>query len=339
MASPETLSQAADLLIDDYRGFFGNKGAFEVHRQPLIAHHDPTIHFTNSTTSVMKPYIEAALPLESCTYLTQPAMGAQGIGFWLSDRKLGPFSSYFTSLGSIYPEDDSDIALQDMLALALDIWDLDPKRLHVEVHSSDRDLGELLSNAKVEAYIFDDNMARFRHRYGLAETSGRNINLCFKKNDGTIRQLGSLTHIMCLPSKTNLWEVSFDSTPVLESQLNLEHPILSLPISARIRDILGHSDESLVASDCAAVASALLLEGLEPTSRGKSGILRKFFKEYVLLMQAEGGTQEDTTDVLLQAIDTEVASRTHLSDESTCSINHGKAELIAIKWVELLSKT
>ena len=89
----------------------------------LVANHDPTLRFTNSTTSVMKPYIlDPKLSLDSTMCLIQPAMGAQGIHAWRDRRYLGPYASYFHSMGILYPASKGEEAAKGMASLATRVW-------------------------------------------------------------------------------------------------------------------------------------------------------------------------------------------------------------------------
>lgn len=331
MANQEAINTQ---IIEDYRVFYAAQLAEEVYRVPLIAHHDPSIYFTNSTTSVMKPFLSGQCSLEHSAYLTQPAMGSQGILAWQKDHELGPYSSYFISLGSLYRSDLGSLAITDMVSMSCDVWGLSSEKLHFEALDEDNDITEVLSETSIPVRLSTNDTALYRHTYGMKEVHGRNANLVFEDENGTTRQIGNFTRI---ESETEnpliLWEISFDSTPILACINQYDHPIDSLPASQYIKQLVEPSDNALVITDCVTIASNLALEGLEPRSRGKAGIMRKFFKEYVMLMTREGHDYEIVTDLLLTTMRCELSAREALSPEVTESTDYEGAQIIAQNWV------
>lgn len=321
-------------LVERYREFYEEQPTTELTRVPLVAHHDPTIYFTNSTTSVMKQYLRGEDHLRHSVYLTQPAMGSQGIQAWQRERRLGPYSSSFLSLGSLYRGDLGGEASQDMTNITSEAWGLESDRLHFVVDERDTDILATLDAYGLKTTVHATSDGLFRHSYGIEGVGGRNANLTYKNKDGTENLLGNLTLIESTrDTNPRFWEVSFDSTPVLATLHKLSHAILTLTASDIVHSHVPESTESLVAADAATVTALLLLEGMEPRSRGKSGLLRKFFKEYVTLVSDEIESPTEITDIITEVASSELTIRKCLSPEASESTNIEVATMIASEWV------
>lgn len=84
-------------LIGQFRDFYsGVDGAVEIPFVSLVSSHDPSIRFTNSTTSVMKPLLKSPLASNETVFLAQPALGSQGLDYWVQNKKFGRFASYLS---------------------------------------------------------------------------------------------------------------------------------------------------------------------------------------------------------------------------------------------------
>jgi hypothetical protein len=302
-----------------FRGYQLGTGTIEEQRVSLISRHDPSITFTNSTTSVMKPYISGdRLIPESGIFLSQPAMGSQGIRGWLKDGIISPYSSYFISYGVLYPHNKLLEAVTNLSDLALQAWGLTPEDLRLHYHADDAILEDALSAAVGSIMVVSENSSimPFRHSYGMPDVTGKNTNLQILVNEGTYRDIGNLTLILN-GEQPLAWEVSFDSSPVVAAMANRAHVIAATPMAACITKFNEGSmtHEELVAVDCLNVCTALALEGMQPRSRGASGIMRKFFKTYVSTMQLVGHTLPETRSAAEENIIIESESRRHLSPE------------------------
>lgn len=265
--------------INGFRRHFSRMpSSIELPAVSLVSNHDETIRFTNSTTSVMKSLLLGHSELEADrTFLVQPAMGSQGIIAWTKRQHLGRYASYFHSMGAIYPTEMGLEACTEMTQIASK-WEFDEEDLYFKVSQRDNDLVSLVDNLGIR-YEIDDSAdtSVFSHTYGSKHLSGRNANLYLSGNANT---LGSLTLIE-RDDIAAAFEVSFDSTPVVARLNGLEHPIDAYPIHD-----MGVDDIELnrVAVDCAMISGVLALEGLVPSSKGKNGTLRKFFRTYVELV-------------------------------------------------------
>ena len=297
-------------VIDEFRRFYSHDsaGTIEVPSETLVSHHDPTIRFTNSTTSVMKPYLTREHQLGGVAYMAQPAMGQQGLYYWQRDGVFGPYASYFASLGALYGQESHGFqALLDMQAIA-ERWGIAPSRLTFSVHESDSDLVPVIDSSGIAYTVDTGDLDAYRHTYGLEGVAGRNANLLAPTRTGTLRTLGNLTLIHA-SNEVLGYEVSFDSTTATALAVGMSHPVQS-----HAQSELGGTDAHIAAVDTLSVSAALLAEGLAPVSKGRAGVLRKFMLEYVRLSREELGLGVDaTSDALNDAIDEEGRFRSHLT--------------------------
>jgi hypothetical protein len=293
--------EAWERTINSFRHFYEvGRNSAEVAPVSIVAHHDDSLRFTNSTTSVMKPYLfqPETLPADR-TYLVQPAMGSQGILAWRNREHIGAYASYFHSMGTLYPYELGQEAINEMTEIVTQVWGFKSDEIVFAISQRDTDIKMLLDIVGVDYSIDqDDDTSSFEHQYGHRDIVGRTANICILVN-GKPTYLGDLTLIEH-DDKPVAWEISFDSTNVIARQKGLQHPIDAYTHQCALK----HTGSGRIAADALLVSSVLALEGLQPSSRGKNGILRKFFQTYVELV-APIYTVTDTIDRLVVAAETE----------------------------------
>jgi len=333
MASFEELNiKRADQLelIDQFREYYLNDKdeTLELKSETLVSHHDPTIRFTNSTTSVMKPYLERDGQTEQTIFLAQPAMGQQGLYYWQKDGTFGPYASYFASLGALYPSNSGGRMTGIDMQRIVEIWGLPPSSLRLSVHESDQDLVPILEESDIPISVESDNLSSFRHTYGIEGVGGRNANLLTKNFDGVFRTLGNLTLIHAGEDVLG-YEVSFDSTTATSLVKNLPHPV-----QAHTSQHEKVSDREIAYVDMLSVSAALLAEGMMPVSKGRAGVLRKFMLEYARLSVDELKiSSQETSERLVDAVRQEVLLRAHMSESSTRVLSPA-SEVDIDRWVK-----
>ncbi|MFZ3010092.1 MAG: hypothetical protein WA030_03690 [Candidatus Microsaccharimonas sp.] len=337
MASNEEINLRRDTqesVINDFRDYYSAKSdTRELASESLVSHHDPSIRFTNSTTSVMKPLLLEPSALDQVTYLAQPAMGQQGLFYWQRDHVFGPYASYFASLGALYPTEQQEQSLVDMIAIAKQ-WCIEDDQLALAVHESDEDLAEFADNASIPIRIGSDE-DDFRHSYGLETIIGRNLNLEMRDRSHTLRTLGNLTLIQTIEGQPLSYEVSFDSTTATSFAHKLAHPVFA---HYQLSDETGNG-ESLATSDTLSVTAALLVEGLTPVSKGRSGTLRKFMLEYIRLAKnLYGATNTEITNTLKQASHEEIVFRERVSPARRSDASYAVAKETIDQWADPLSQ-
>lgn len=328
MAAATSLERFETPIIASFREYYGeDRTAKELAFVSLISYHDPTIRFTNSTTSVMKPLLEKPFDDEGIVYLAQPAIGTQGLNYWKSSRLFGPYASYFVSLGALYPVGTEGRAIRDALALPA-TWGDGTKNIDIEVHEDDNDLAGLAYDAH-DRVVKKSEIDAFRHAYGIEGLVGRNMNLAASDAAGFRHILGNITKIT-LNTTPIAWEVSFDSPTVAAVMRDLRHAV-----EAHTTTSLDHlTNAKIAATDFEAVIAPLFLEGLEPKSRGRGGILRQFLTEYVALCQDRAPSDRSIATKILEVCKVELAMRDSLGRPAASNeFSYENALHIIDKWL------
>lgn len=263
-------------IISEFRKHFQAKHcSVELPYVSLVSNHDPTIRFTNSTTSPMKPYLLSPITDNSTLFMTQPAMGTQGLRHWNDNGCFGIYSSYFVSLGVLNSPEKITECLEDAEEIVVSRWGIPRNKLTLEIFDGDGDLLRAALSTWGEA-VCSNNLEEFRHKYGVEELSGKNINLVTSDDLGNRIILGNITMIY-YGNQPTACEVSFDSTTVTAVKNGLSHPVEGHLIYGQERP---YDVDSLALIDFSSVIAALALEGLEPKSKGRGGVMRRFVKSF-----------------------------------------------------------
>lgn len=328
MADTTSLERYETPVIASFRDYYRNTHtAQELEFVSLVSSHDPTIRFTNSTTSVMKPFLEEPLESNTILYMAQPAMGTQGLSYWKNNRMFGPYASYFISLGSLYPVGGEDDVIHDAFGLPRN-WGYDGDAISLEVYEGDQDLMELAHSGHGNV-VKKSEIDLFRHKYGIEGLIGRNINLVASDATGFRHILGNITEISRNNSQT-AWEISFDSTTATAVVRGLRHAV-----EAHASVALNYTTAlEIAAADFVTVIAPLFLEGLEPRSRGRGGILRQFLAEYTSLSIGSEASKKVVADRVLEVCEAELVMRNALSrPAATNAFSYENALRIADKWL------
>lgn len=266
------------ILIEHFRKFFKSKGFIEKECKSLISKHDSTLRFTNSTTSVLKPYLLGTEPI-SDMFLIQPAMGLQGINEWTKNNYLGLYSSYFYSMGTLSSYDKLQRSFCIMMEFLNQIDGNLCDNIYISVYMKDIEFINIIRGTKFFSKVYlDENPTHYVHFYGNDILSGRNINIFLKTKD-KIQEIGTLSIIEKNQEPVAV-EISFDSPLLLCGINQLVHPILTLPAGGILNTNEVHLDEELVLCDSLNLSIALLLDGLKVQSRGRGGNLKKIINIY-----------------------------------------------------------
>lgn len=265
-------------IIEDFYIFFKIKKFCEIEPVSIISRHDKSIRFTNSTTSVMKPLFLNKNGIRNKYFLVQPAMGTQGLMYRMKKSYIGKYSSYFVSLGCIYPLDSINEAFLDCVNI-LEKFGFKLDEYEIEIYHKDKDLIKICSLLNFNYKINTNDSKPFRHKYGLENIFGRNIQVKSKSNEY------ELACITIIEEKNNSIAVEFsmDSTQVIAARDKSLHSILTLDHDLIKRDEFTKDNYKNVLTlvDSCNIVSILMSEGLKPVSRGRSGILRNFLKEAI----------------------------------------------------------
>ncbi len=101
--SPRALDPVRDtsLVIEEFRRACLARGYVEHARTSLVSRHDPSIRFTNSTISVLKPLVEPRVTERR--FLIQPALRLRNLSHVRRTGQMSPFGCYFMAFGAVVP--------------------------------------------------------------------------------------------------------------------------------------------------------------------------------------------------------------------------------------------
>lgn len=298
------------ILLEYFRQFFTSKGFIEKKCESLISKHDPTLRFTNSTTSVLKTYLLGTAPIIDMV-LIQPAMGLQGINEWSKNNYLGEYSSYFYSMGTLSSYDKLEKSFCMMMEFLDQTVDNLCDKLYISAYHKDIEFINTIMKTEYSSNLYlDEKPISYIHFYGNDMLSGKNINIFLRSNE-RIQEIGTLSIIekKHVPMAV---EISFDLPLLLCGIKQLAHPILTLPAGG----LLGtkkYLDEELVLCDSLNLSIALLLDGLKIRSRGRGGNLKKIINVY------RQSANKLSSNKLLNASDIQLVLDAELSIKNHCN--------------------
>lgn len=301
------LSQVVDASLEVASAFRTACEAFahrEERRRPLVSKHDPTIRFTNSTISVLKPYLDA--PVVDKKFLLQPAMRLRNLDHYRRTGEVSPFGCYFVALGTLVPASAGQSSLELAEHFLTRGVGVPPERLRLRVSSEDEDLMALATGASVEVEIDGYEKRRYRHSFGNPGLAGRNINLAVLV--GTeLRDVGNLIAIEQDQVVRGV-ELAFGINNLITCRDQLDHPLLaSTGVAAHHRGF-----RSLMAADALSSSIALALDGLLPSSRGRGGR----FRELVGIVKALAPNDQALGAAIVDGLDAECEIRQRISPPS-----------------------
>jgi alanyl-tRNA synthetase len=266
-------------ITDMFREFYGEKGYIEIKRRSLVSRHDLSIRFTNSTTSVMKPYFTDGRKLDEKIMLIQPALGFQGINYWEREKGIGCFSSYFFSFGVMCEFTNLEELVSNSIEFFADVLRIDMCNFFVQLTVKDIQLCDIFKQKDVNVCkdLFQDKY--YLHQFGIDGVIGKTACYTIFNND-EYRYIGSIIIIEQQGVPIAI-EHSFDSTLFLAALKRNGHPVLEMSGAKECYEEMFKTmpyEERLVLIDFLNVYVVLKMEGLNPSSRGRGGNLRKIIK-------------------------------------------------------------
>lgn len=266
-------------IIEVFRSHCRNTDHSEDLRQPIVSRHDPSIRFTNSTISVLKPYL-ASDYVRKRVFLIQPAIRLRNLDHYLKSGQMSSFGCYFVAFGSLLPMTDCPLAMELVRDFLLDIG-LEATRLTLRVSSRDGDLYELAAASGLDIEVDGYEQARYRHRFGIDGLSGRNLNYAVSVRDKW-QDVGNLIIIERHGTPIGV-EIAFGINNLIACRDSLSHPVYATPGV----EILSWGHHQDIAIDAAGSVIALALDGLRPVARGRGGRMRQFLRILVNTANAD----------------------------------------------------
>ncbi|GAA0772405.1 hypothetical protein GCM10008908_18600 [Clostridium subterminale] len=310
-------TQITTLLINKFREHFIKAGLREEYSKSIISHHDKSIRFTNSTTSVLKKYLSGSKIPGDGVFLFQPAMGLQGVDFWEENKQMEYFTSYFISMGTMGCVENLEKYAEEGVLFLADTLNIELDRIVIRADSEDEDIVNAVTRTNVTVELDACKKSDYRHVFGMENVRGRNANFAIN-NNGVLRDVGNLI-IIERENKPIAIELSFDTTLLLFPMHHMYHPILALPSSKILyNDIVFNFTgvEYLVLSDFMTLSIVLILEGLKVKARGRGRNLRKIITLLSEIISELNISEEKIENAAYQIAEEELEIRKVLKSES-----------------------
>lgn len=259
-AAIEAVPDAAVAVLEAFRRVSLAAGYAERQRRPVVSRHDPSVRYTNSTISVLKPLLAGGV--DERAFLVQPALRLRNLDHVRRTGAMSPFGCSFMSFGALGPADDAP----RLTALARDLLvgelGLAASDVQLRVLAEDRDLVEAGIAAGL-AVAPDRSPEGFRHVFGMPGVTGRNANIALRGPRGW----ADVANVIVIEEDGRPIgaELAFGVNMVLVQAMSLAHPVLAGPATAAV----WHGVTDLTALDALSSATVLALEGLRPVARGR----------------------------------------------------------------------
>lgn len=296
-------------LIDHFKTLFANSHFVDMDTVSLVSHHDTSIMFTNSTTSVMKPYLLNPLSIpKPGLSLVQPALGMQGVEYWLEQNEFGRYSSFFLSFGVLISLDSQQIC-SDIVSDFLNAY-FKTETIVYKIHPEHKNMLIGLEKAFSVIESFGEDEVHYKHKYGLSNLAGFDILIGVNINE-EMYSFGNIS-VIWNDTKPIAIEFSVDSTLLL-SALQHTHSVLCLPAYDVAKEIgIGNGSKRLLPFlDFSELTCMLCIDGLCFGSRGRSGKLKRIFKESIKLSMLMGISERDFIRfyIMLLSLDIEISNK------------------------------
>ncbi len=322
--------------INIFRNNCNNLLLEEINCSSLISHNDHTLRFVNSTTSVMKPYIEF---IDNYTgiYLVQPSVGFQGVLNWKNKKIISPYSSYFIAIGTLSPMCYLSRCIQETEIFLTQAFGFSPDDIILGYYFTDVDFKEHLKGCNFQVFAESDFIHAYRHCFGSASLTGRNINI-YHWQDEHKTEIGNVIIIENSGLSVGV-EVSFDIPLLIQSRYNYVHAVDTLPAAEVIRQILPDyrcHDGLVELADLVTLGINLMIDGLKIKSRGREGNLKLTIKLVAEIVKAFSLPEWKLCHILRKTIEAEKDIRKILKYSETLQCNDEIQNMYIEKLREML---
>lgn len=269
-ASASAVLDTSAAALEAFRESCRGAGYKERNRLSVVSRHDPSVRYTNSTISVLKPLLVDGV--RERAFLMQPALRLRNLNHYQQTGEMSAFGCSFMSFGALGPAEDAvtltEIA-RTFLTEGLGIADAD---LRMRVRSDDIDLMHCGTTVGIAIERSSQTPEAFRHKFGMPGVTGRNANLAVRGRTGW----ADVANVIVIEEEGQPIgvELAFGVNVVLKQLLGLGHPVLGGVAAAAVP--YGVTD--LMALDALSSATVLAMEGVKPTARGRGQNYRAFLR-------------------------------------------------------------
>lgn len=310
-AHPEQLLRTSIAIADSFRTICIAHGFSEEDRVPVVSQHDPSVRYTNSTISTLKPYLVDTVTER--VFLIQPALRLRNFAHMKTTATMSPFGCAFTAFGLIAPLS----ALDEVTAMAYELFDevgISREDIEFRTFHTDHDLIATAKATGIEPIVVHDDRSPFIHAFGIDGVAGRNANLHVSSRE-TSKAVANIIVIERDGVPIGL-ELACGITMYVAQLHEISHPVWAGPASrVRPRGI------DLMSADSLHSSVVLAIEDLTARSRGRGGNYRDFLR---ILGENWGPASDELAQAALEVATAEIALRAVASP-----LRAGSSELTA----------
>lgn len=299
-------------IITIFRNHFSNLGYIEYKSSSLVSNDDHSVRFTGSTTNVFKPYIlnEKKIPANGF-FLAQKCLRTQNAKTFLSDDIFPEWGSYFTEIGTICPYRRLGILFLETLKFLFKLG-IEKERLKIAVSSQDNHFLKCIKQISGLSIDIDSKpLFYYKHKYGVKDIRGRNLNFTTEYNTNKARDIGN---IILIEKKNNpiAVEMGFGVSTLIAGVFNLTNSIEASIISEAVPFKSGYVSKF---SDALSAAIVMLKLNIIPGSRDKERILRTYLEALCYFKKKLHLTFDDIVEYSCEYEEKEFSENTDIADK------------------------
>lgn len=266
-------NEKIQFAIDTFFELSKSKGFEPQIDEQLTLEDDLSLLFTNSTISRYKQHIiENRLP-EKGYAISQKCLRTWGLSEYQEKESDFDFNSYFTMIGVLFPGENP----REILPQTLEYFEkigFDKKRIYIKTSKSNNNVNRCLDNLRNDQILFDTELPSFYNWvYGSQKIKGEGVTLSYKKEDGSLDDLGNIIAILNTNDDIVAWESGFGTETIIGVRDNK-----NLFSCHKIWDILEYQNNKDIRkiADCIISIIAIIQEGIVLDAKKQGYILRKY---------------------------------------------------------------
>ncbi|MFZ5391342.1 MAG: hypothetical protein ACOZAJ_03660 [Patescibacteria group bacterium] len=279
--------------IDHYHkeitdAFRFNMRELKYHELPpssLIPREDKSVRYVGSATSIFKKhFINKSVP-DRGYFIIQKCLRTRNLKSFFVDEVNPEWASYFTMLGAIVRPDKISSLLDGVLNTLFSLH-VSNERIMINVFFKDVDLINLISDKRYQGRFLvnidnsENNLIKYRHKYGMDNIYGRNFNLSIKDEDRQVfKDVGNII-VIETDGVSLAVEMGIGVSTLLARIFSLKNSIEASLVSKIIPFEYGLKSKF---SDALSSIVAMFRSGVNPGSKGREYLLKVYIIALVYL--------------------------------------------------------
>ncbi len=287
-------------VVQRFSQHYGERGYTRHQPVGILSRVDPSVRFVGSTISVLKPLLLTGSIPDPGVFLTQQALRTRNLDKLLVAGAVLTSPSSFVHSGVLAPPSHLARAALDAWTFLNQFTDGD-QQVIVRVHVEDPDIAATIHALAPAAVVTDTgDVEPYRHTFGMAGITGRNLNFCIRSTAGSESRFGNLIVIEDTRGTAAI-ETAIGVNHLVAGLRGWDSPLRATPAAA-VLPLDNDADVRL--ADALMAVVALTDAGLAPSARGRGRTFRRYLQALVLL-GAQCGHSMSTLESAAHALSTD----------------------------------